>query len=74
VPGADAGREGRRRLATLTSPKRISRLAPTAVLPDHRREFRVAGAGRLRHSLAIAWLTLIVAEEINADKGIGFLG
>ncbi|ORW07781.1 ABC transporter permease [Mycobacterium kyorinense] len=27
----------------------------------------------LRQSLAIAWLTLIVAEQINADKGIGFL-
>nr|WP_134055086.1 ABC transporter permease [Mycolicibacterium litorale] len=26
-----------------------------------------------RQSLAIAWLTLIVAEQINADKGIGFL-
>jgi sulfonate transport system permease protein len=27
----------------------------------------------LRQSLGIAWLTLIVAEQINADKGIGFL-
>jgi sulfonate transport system permease protein len=27
----------------------------------------------LRQSLAIAWLTLIVAEQINADKGIGLL-
>jgi sulfonate transport system permease protein len=27
----------------------------------------------LRQSLTIAWLTLIVAEQINADKGIGFL-
>ena len=27
----------------------------------------------LRQSLAIAWLTLIVAEQINADSGIGFL-
>jgi sulfonate transport system permease protein len=27
----------------------------------------------LRQSLAIAWLTLIVAEQINADKGIGFM-
>jgi sulfonate transport system permease protein len=27
----------------------------------------------VRQSLAIAWLTLIVAEQINADKGIGFL-
>lgn len=27
----------------------------------------------LRQSLAIAWLTLVVAEQINADKGIGFL-
>jgi sulfonate transport system permease protein len=27
----------------------------------------------LRQSLAIAWMTLIVAEQINADKGIGFL-
>ena len=27
----------------------------------------------LRQSLAIAWLTLIVAEQINADEGIGFL-
>jgi sulfonate transport system permease protein len=27
----------------------------------------------LRQSLAIAWLSLIVAEQINADKGIGFL-
>jgi sulfonate transport system permease protein len=27
----------------------------------------------LRQSLALAWLTLIVAEQINADKGIGFL-
>lgn len=27
----------------------------------------------LRQSFAIAWLTLIVAEQINADKGIGFL-
>ncbi|AQT82754.1 ABC transporter permease [Mycolicibacterium litorale] len=27
----------------------------------------------LRQSLAIAWLTLIVAEQINADTGIGFL-
>ena len=27
----------------------------------------------LRQSLAIAWLTLIVAEQINAHKGIGFL-
>ncbi|OKH64361.1 ABC transporter permease [Mycolicibacterium goodii] len=26
-----------------------------------------------RQSLAIAWLTLIVAEQINADSGIGFL-
>ncbi|OBK25734.1 ABC transporter permease [Mycobacterium asiaticum] len=26
-----------------------------------------------RQSLAIAWLTLIVAEQVNADKGIGFL-
>ncbi|MGV0744735.1 ABC transporter permease [Mycolicibacterium sp. XJ870] len=26
-----------------------------------------------RQSLAIAWLTLIVAEQINADQGIGFL-
>jgi sulfonate transport system permease protein len=26
-----------------------------------------------RQSLAIAWLTLIVAEQINADKGVGFL-
>ncbi len=26
-----------------------------------------------RQSLAIAWLTLIVAEQINADKGIGYL-
>ena len=27
----------------------------------------------LRQSLAIAWLTLILAEQINADKGIGYL-
>jgi len=27
----------------------------------------------LRQSLALGWLTLIVAEQINADKGIGFL-
>lgn len=27
----------------------------------------------VRQSLAIAWLSLIVAEQINADKGIGFL-
>ena len=27
----------------------------------------------LRQSLAIAWLTLIVAEQINANSGIGFL-
>lgn len=27
----------------------------------------------LRQSLAAAWLTLIVAEQINADKGVGFL-
>ncbi|MCV7343991.1 ABC transporter permease [Mycolicibacterium rhodesiae] len=27
----------------------------------------------LRQSLGIAWLTLIVAEQINADKGIGYL-
>lgn len=27
----------------------------------------------LRQSFAIAWLTLIVAEQINADRGIGFL-
>jgi sulfonate transport system permease protein len=27
----------------------------------------------LRQSLAIAWLTLIVAEQINASSGIGFL-
>lgn len=27
----------------------------------------------VRQSLAIAWLTLIVAEQIDADKGIGFL-
>lgn len=27
----------------------------------------------LRQSLATAWLTLIVAEQINADKGVGFL-
>jgi sulfonate transport system permease protein len=27
----------------------------------------------LRQSLAIAWMTLIVAEQINADRGIGFL-
>jgi len=27
----------------------------------------------LRQAMAIAWLTLIVAEQINADKGIGFL-
>ncbi|WP_233209332.1 ABC transporter permease [Mycobacterium sp. ENV421] len=27
----------------------------------------------LRQSLAIAWLTLIVAEQINADNGIGYL-
>jgi len=27
----------------------------------------------VRQSPAIAWLTLIVAEQINADKGIGFL-
>jgi sulfonate transport system permease protein len=27
----------------------------------------------VRQSLAIAWLTLIVAEQINADKGIGYL-
>ena len=27
----------------------------------------------VRQSLAIAWLTLIVAEQINADRGIGFL-
>nr|WP_233211207.1 ABC transporter permease [Mycobacterium sp. shizuoka-1] len=27
----------------------------------------------LRQSLAIGWLTLIVAEQINADKGIGYL-
>jgi sulfonate transport system permease protein len=27
----------------------------------------------LRQSLAIAWLTLIVAEQINAHKGIGYL-
>ncbi len=27
----------------------------------------------VRQSLAIAWLTLIVAEQINADQGIGFL-
>ena len=26
-----------------------------------------------RQSLAIAWLTLIVAEQINANKGVGFL-
>jgi sulfonate transport system permease protein len=27
----------------------------------------------VRQSLAIEWLSLIVAEQINADKGIGFL-
>ncbi|OHV03842.1 ABC transporter permease [Mycobacterium talmoniae] len=27
----------------------------------------------LRQSLAAAWLTLIVAEQINADKGVGYL-
>ena len=27
----------------------------------------------LRQSLAIAWLTLIVAEQINADSGVGYL-
>lgn len=27
----------------------------------------------LRQSLAIAWLTLIVAEQINADAGVGYL-
>lgn len=27
----------------------------------------------LRQSLAVAWLTLIVAEQINANKGIGFI-
>lgn len=27
----------------------------------------------LRQALAAAWLTLIVAEQINADKGVGFL-
>lgn len=27
----------------------------------------------LRQSLAIAWLTLIVAEQVNADTGIGYL-
>ena len=45
-----------------------------AAVPDHHRaQRRAAGARRLRQSLAIAWLTLIVAEQINADKGIGFL-
>ncbi len=27
----------------------------------------------VRQSLAIAWLSLIVAEQINADKGVGYL-
>ncbi len=27
----------------------------------------------LRQSLAIAWLSLIVAEQINADAGLGFI-
>ncbi|SIN14365.1 aliphatic sulfonates transport permease protein ssuC [Mycobacteroides abscessus subsp. abscessus] len=27
----------------------------------------------LRQSLALSWLTLIVAEQINADAGVGFL-
>ena len=26
----------------------------------------------LRQSLAMSWLTLIVAEQINADAGVGF--
>lgn len=41
----------------------------TIILPSSAPQVLVG----LRQSLAIAWLTLIVAEQINADKGIGFL-
>ena len=41
----------------------------TIVLPSAAPQVLVG----LRQSLAIAWLTLIVAEQINADKGIGYL-
>jgi sulfonate transport system permease protein len=27
----------------------------------------------LRYALGVAWLSLVVAEQINADSGIGFL-
>jgi len=45
--------------------QRFSRIiVPSAAAP---------GAGGAAQTAAIAWLTLIVAEQINADKGIGFL-
>ena len=60
-PQALRNREGARVLVLAT------------VADDHRSERRTQVLVGLRQSLAIAWLTLIVAEQINADKGIGFL-
>jgi len=48
-------------------------LVLAAVPNDRRPQRRPQVLVGLRQSLAIAWLTLIVAEQINADKGIGFL-
>lgn len=47
----------------------LSQRLRTIILPSAAPQVLV----ELRQSLAIAWLTLIVAEQINADKGIGFL-
>lgn len=47
----------------------LSQRLRTIILPSAAPQVLVG----LRQSLAIAWLTLIVAEQINADKGIGFL-
>lgn len=46
-------------------PQRLTRIIVPSAAPQVLVGFR--------QSLAIAWMTLIVAEQINADKGIGFL-
>nr|WP_238815373.1 ABC transporter permease [Nocardia brasiliensis] len=59
------------KLAELARVQRLSRLALLGhiVLPGALPQTLVG----LRQSLGVAWLALIVAEQVNADAGLGFL-
>ncbi|BCK52459.1 ABC transporter permease [Nocardia wallacei] len=59
------------KLAEVARVQRLSRLATIGhiVLPGALPQTLVG----LRQSLGVAWLALIVAEQVNADAGLGFL-